>query len=59
MSNGQAALVTENGVPSVPVEETPSFKVLLHFCSTLQLYLIFSFERSLLEISPTLPPMMG
>jgi len=27
MSNAQAALVTENGVPSVSVEESPSFKV--------------------------------
>jgi hypothetical protein len=33
MSNAQAATVTENGVPSVPQEENPGFKVFLCFYS--------------------------
>ena len=34
MSNAQAVSVTENGVPSVPQDETPGFKVSLYFYSS-------------------------
>lgn len=59
MSDTQAAVATENGVSSNPVEEAPIFKVLLYFYSILKPHLIFSFERSLLEILPSLPLMMS
>jgi hypothetical protein len=58
MSNAQAATVTENGVPSVSQEEHPSFKVFFYFYSSL-LTLSHILSRSLLEILPTLQPMMG
>ena len=58
MSNAQAATVTDNGVLSVQ-EETPAFKVFLYLFSTLSTISHVLSQRSLLEILPTLQPMMG
>ena len=59
MSIAQAATVPEDGMSSVPQGENPGFKVFLYLYSILSTISHVLSQRSLLEILPTLQPMMG